>query len=900
MDHPQTGAAVSLAADLARFGDRPALVTGTGRGDEDEQVTYAELADRVADVGRRLGPVRRLVLLAVDHDVASVVAYLGALAAGHVVLLTQDAPETVARLVSAWDPDVVVRHGDLAVVREGSAHDLHPDLALLLSTSGSTGSPRLARLGAAGVQANAEAIADYLSVRDTDVAVTTLPLHYCYGLSVLHSHLLRGASVVLTTLSVVDPCFWDLVRHRRVTSVSGVPHTFDLLDRVGLDPGGVPSLRYLTQAGGRMAPHLVRRWAELGQRQGFDLFVMYGQTEATARMAYLPPDLALEHPGAVGVPVPGGSLRIEDPDPATGVGELVYAGPNVMLGYASSRSDLARAREVTELRTGDLARRGPAGLVEIVGRTARFAKPYGLRVDLDGVEHLLGDDGLVAACASDDDRLVVAVVARSGADRAPLDARVRARVRAATSLPPSAVRVVLVDDLPRLPTGKPDTRAVLALAAGTVRTPGTDGAGAAPAPGPLDVRGTFSLVLDRDRVADSDTFTSLGGDSLSYVEMSVRLEELVGDLPRDWHERPVGELEARRRSTTPRRRGRTVETGVLVRALAIVAVVATHGNLLSLTGGAHVLLGVIGFNVARFHLTGAPAAERCRRLVRSAVRVAVPTVVWAGGVTLLTGAYPWRTVLLLNGATGPLTWAEPAWHLWFAEAAVLIMAGLAVLVALPVVDRAERRWPFWFPVALAVAALSTRYGLVELRGGDEIHRAHVVFWLVALGWAAARATSWRHRGVVTVLLLLTVPGFFADPDRGPVVVLGLLALVWVPTVRLPAPLVRVVGTVAAASLWIYLTHWQVYPHLEDRWPWAAVLSSILVGVVAWRGWRVAQSAVRRLAARPRTGGPVLPGRLFPVPQRRASGGGPVSAVSPDSSTGRDPGTTVTATAVPGS
>ncbi len=888
MDQRRTGAPVSLAVDLARFGSRPALVTGTGAGAGDEQVTYAELADRVADVGRRLGPVRRLVLVAVSHDVASVVAYLGALAAGHVVLLAQDAPGTVERFVSAYAPDVVVRHGVLEEIRDGSAHDLHPDLALLLSTSGTTGSPRLVRLGGAGVQANAEAIADYLSVRDTDVAVTTLPLHYCYGLSVLHSHLLQGATVVLTTLSVVDPCFWDLVRHREVTSLSGVPHTFDLLDRVGLDSARAPSLRYLTQAGGRMAPHLVRRWAELGQREGFDLFVMYGQTEATARMAYLPPDLAREHPGAVGVPVPGGTLRIEGPDPATGVGELVYSGPNVMLGYASSPADLGRPREVTELRTGDLARRDPAGLVEVVGRTSRFAKPYGLRVDLDHVEHLLGDDGLAAACGSDDERLVVAVVDRHRLDRRVLAARTQARVRAATSLPSSAIQVVLVDDLPRLPSGKPDTRAVLALI--------DEGGGTARAtrPGPVDVRGTFALVLGRDQVADSDTFTSLGGDSLSYVEMSVRLEELLGALPAGWHERPVGDLEAGRRPAARRRRGRTVETSVLVRALAILAVVATHGNLINLTGGAHVLLGVVGFNVARFHLTGAPAAERCRRLVRSALRVAVPTVVWAGGVTLLSGAYPWRTVLLLNGVAGPRAWAEPAWYLWFAEATVLTLAGLAVLVALPVVDRAERRWPFWFPVALAVVALSTRYGLVELRGGDDIHRAHVVFWLVALGWAAARATSWWHRAVVSVLLALTVPGFFADPGREAVVVLGLLALVWVPTVRLPAPALRVVATLAAASLWIYLTHWQVYPHLEDRWPWAAVVSSIVVGVAAWRAWTAARSATRRLVERLGRRG------SSPAPQRRASGGGPVSAVSPDSSTGREPGTTPTATGVPGS
>ncbi|WP_207619689.1 AMP-binding protein [Nocardioides sp. IC4_145] len=880
LPRPQTRR-VALATDLARFGDRPALVEGT------RVLSYAALAARVDEVGRTLGRTRRLVLVAAGNDLGTVVAHLGALAVGHVVLLTADRDESVAELVAAYDPDVVVRGGRVEERREGSAHDLHPDLALLLSTSGTTGSPRLVRLGAEGVQANAEAIAEYLSVRDSDVAVTTLPLHYCYGLSVLHSHLVRGARIVLTSLSVVDACFWDLVREQRVTSLSGVPHTFELLDRVGFGAEALPSLRYLTQAGGRMAPERVCRYAELGQRQGFDLFVMYGQTEATARMAYLPPDLASEHPSAVGVAVPGGRLRIDAPDPSTGVGELVYAGPNVMLGYATSPADLARPREVAELRTGDLARLDDAGLVEVVGRAARFAKVYGLRVDLDRVDHLLADDGLVASCASDDERLVVAVQpsarsGRPGQDRR-LEARVGARARAITSLPPSAVRVVVVPELPRLATGKPDARAVLALAAD------------ARPPAPEDVRGTFALVLGAERVDDDDTFASLGGDSLSYVEMTVRLEELLGSLPAGWHARPVGELEALRRdgdaARRPRPRNRSVETGVLLRALAITAIVATHGNLLDLTGGAHLLLGLVGFNLARFHLTGTSASERARRLLRSAARIAVPTVVWVGTMTIVAGAYPWRTALLLNGVAGPRSWSEPAWHLWFVEAVVAVLLATAVLVALPGVHRLERRWPFWFPVAVAVGALTTRYDLVSLRGGDEIHRAHVVVWLVALGWAAARATSWQHRAVLSLLLASTVPGFFGDPAREAAVVVGLLVLVWVPTVRLPSAVGRACGTVAGASLWTYLTHWQVYPHLEDRWPVLALLASLAVGIAAQHAWTAATAAAGRVR-----GGLCAPWR--PEPQRTAPGGGSVIATSPDSSTGRAPGTTLTATGVP--
>ena len=198
------------------------------------------------------------------------------------------------------------------------------------------------RLSHGNLEANAAAIASYLALDADDRAAMTLPLHYCYGLSVLHSHLSCGAGVALTDRSVVDPCFWDLFRSQRCTSFAGVPHTFELLDRIGFDRLALPTLRYVTQAGGRLDPDTVRRYAGLGARDGWDLVVMYGQTEATARMAYLPPHLAATRPEAIGVPIPGGSFEIDpsdagDPDE----GELVYRGPNVMLGYASSRRDLA-------------------------------------------------------------------------------------------------------------------------------------------------------------------------------------------------------------------------------------------------------------------------------------------------------------------------------------------------------------------------------------------------------------------------------------------------------------------------------------------------------------------------------------------------------------------------------
>ena len=292
-------------------------------------LTRADLAARVRRTASLLTGERRLVHVHATNTLGTLVGYLAAHAAGHTVLLTPPG-EPAAALAASWDPDVTIAP-DGAVVshRPSPGAPLHPDLALLMSTSGSTGSPRLVRLSWDNLRSNAEAIAASLAIRPTDRAVTSLPVHYCYGLSVVHSHLVAGASVVLTDLSVADPCFWDLAREARVTTLAGVPHSFELLDRVGFARMDLPHLRTVTQAGGRLDPQRVVELAELGTRRGFDLVVMYGATEATARMACLPPDLATHHPATVGVPVRGGHVDLVD-------GEIVYSGPNVMLGYADA------------------------------------------------------------------------------------------------------------------------------------------------------------------------------------------------------------------------------------------------------------------------------------------------------------------------------------------------------------------------------------------------------------------------------------------------------------------------------------------------------------------------------------------------------------------------------------
>lgn len=821
-------ARVSFAAELAAFGDSPAILTATG------SLSYRELASRVDALALRLGPVRRLVALAAANDLDSLVAYLAALVGGHpLILLPEDKPAALDSLVAAYDPDVVLRpDGGNTVLEErrsGTRHELHPDLALLLSTSGSTGSPKLVRLSHGNLQSNAESIAEYLGIGSTDRAVTTLPMSYCYGLSVINSHLLRGAGIVLTELSVVDPCFWELFRNRGATSFAAVPYTFELLERVGFADMDLPSLRYVTQAGGRLAPEQVRSYAEQGRRKGWDLFVMYGQTEATARMAYLPPALSATVPGAIGVPVPGGEFRI-DPVPGLADGELVYTGPNVMLGYAESPADLAAGRTISELRTGDLARKHPAGVYEVVGRRSRFVKIVGLRVDLGQVERILADLGVQAASAGTDEGLVVAI---EGDHDTKLLGKVLAQ---GLGLPRAALAIHTVDHLPRLATGKLDYPAVLALgrpqaagaAAGHAR-PGNSGRPHATS-GPDTVRRIFTETLERTDVRGADTFVSLGGDSLSYVAASVRLEQALGHLPADWHITPVHDLEPRQRSKAGhagRRFFAPLETGIVLRAVAIVCIVSTHVGLFTWQGTAHVLMAVAGYNFARFQLSG-ERLPRLRRQLTSLARVVLPSMAFIAVAYLITDRYSLANIVLLNAIVGPDA-VTTQWHFWFIEVMVYIMVAMTVLLAIPWVGNVERRFPLVFPLALTGVGLLTRYDIID----PGVPNTAPALWLFALGWAVARSRNTAQRCLTSVVAILTVPGFFEDPTRELTLLSGILLLIWLRSIPVPKGLRRLTVVLASASLYAYLVHWLVYPPLAPLSPALAVAVSLGAGVGYW-------------------------------------------------------------------
>lgn len=440
-------------------------------------LSYRELRDRAGAYAELLGrrSSKRLGFVLCDNSPGAVVAYLAALQIEDAVCLLAASlePALLSRLIAAYRPEWLVApdaqsltvdyarsKGALGMTVYTAAESsefpaIHPDLALLLSTSGTTGSAKMVRLSYRALAANAAAIAQYLELSSSARPITVLPIQYSYGLSVVNSHLHAEASLVLNSAPVTTRAFWDTAKAQQATSMAGVPYSYESLQRMDLNALAPTSMKVFTQAGGRLRPQLVSHFADLASARAGQFFVMYGQTEATARISYVPPSRLSDKLESIGIAIPGGEL---DVSPA---GELVYRGANVMLGYADARSDLALGDTLQGvLNTGDLAKRDADGFYYLTGRMKRFSKLLGLRINLDDVDALLAAElACAAACTGSDTALDIAVE-----DHTQL-ARARDVVVRTYRLHASVVKVSHVAALPRTPHGKVDYAALEALVA---------------------------------------------------------------------------------------------------------------------------------------------------------------------------------------------------------------------------------------------------------------------------------------------------------------------------------------------------------------------------------------------------------------------------------------------------
>lgn len=440
-------------------------------------LTYGELLDFCSQMKIKCGG-RNLIFCFCQNTIGSLAGYVSFLETNNVPVLlnVKLEEELMCKLLDLYRPNYVwipasrasFFQGEVIFKRFGyqlikyteEKKRLNPQLALLLTTSGSTGSPKLVRQSYENIESNAASIAEYLELDETERPITMLPMNYTYGLSVINSHLLVGATILMTDASYAQRDFWDFFRKQEATSIVGVPYTYEVLKKLRFFRMDLPSLRYMTQAGGKLLPELHREFAEYAENNGKRFYVMYGQTEATARMSYLPYKKSLEKYGSMGIAIPGGKFHLIDVD-GTNVtlphvtGELVYEGPNVTLGYAECLEDLAKGDERNGvLVTGDMAQFDEDGYYYIVGRKKRFLKIYGNRVNLDECERMIQGEfqDVECACTGVDDHMILYVTTSKNHDE------MKKFLSEKTKLNSKAFEVRQISEIPKNDAGKKQYR----------------------------------------------------------------------------------------------------------------------------------------------------------------------------------------------------------------------------------------------------------------------------------------------------------------------------------------------------------------------------------------------------------------------------------------------------------
>jgi acyl-CoA synthetase (AMP-forming)/AMP-acid ligase II/acyl carrier protein len=533
---------------LHSFGENIALIDCQ----TSQRLSYIELNKQSNVVAKSIGSEKELVFIEAKNNIASVIAYIAALKANKVIYLLDALQDSKSQLlVELYQPNIVINGDGLIKRNSEGKQKLHDDLTLLLSTSGSTGTPKFVKLCQKNLHSNAKSIAEYLKLTEFDVALSHLKLHYSYGLSVLHSHLSVGATTAFTTHGVLDDGFWLDVKKYSATSFAGVPYTFEALAQNKFDFKPYTSLRYITQAGGKLEDALVEDFANKTKKIGIDFYVMYGQTEAAPRISYLPPALACEFPGSIGHAIPGGTLSLVDESGVEIVeentpGELAYQGDNVMMGYAKNPSDLLVDDTPDVLLTGDIAYKTSRGLFYIVGRTKRFVKLFGLRVNLDDVQSFVKKKYPKSAVAGNDKHIVIAVENNNNLDSSYLLSELSNKY----ALPREKFKVVVFGTLPLLINGKYDYKSIMIDKPIEIRfisqivnkvidilgfnTQEWD-----------SIHDLFCSSLQLNEIADSESFIDLDTDSLIFVQLSIELESCLGDkLPGNWQECTIASLDA--------------------------------------------------------------------------------------------------------------------------------------------------------------------------------------------------------------------------------------------------------------------------------------------------------------------------------------------------------------------
>lgn len=382
------------------------------------RVTYGDLARACSDFSAVFSP-RTLFILVMDRSIEAISFYYALMSNDCVPLLLGEENNAafIRRYAALYQPDYIwLPHAvkealDLpgtplwesdchTLVKTGYPHvELHPDLGILLTTSGSTGNPKTVRLSKNNLRENALAYVDAVKMSGNERGVTTLPVNYTYGMAICHTHFISGSTLLITERKIIDPEFRFFIVREGVTNLQGVPFFHSMLDRVGFYEQLPQSLRFITMGGSRAEEKLQQKINRITEERGIRFYALYGQTEGTTILTKLPEGQNHNEPGCVGIPCYGMRACLGED------GELIFQGSSVCMGYADDRGSLLRGDDNEGiLHTGDLAEIDSSGRIYLKGRKKRIVKVLGVRVSLDDIESFVNHRFQVAcACAGADD-----------------------------------------------------------------------------------------------------------------------------------------------------------------------------------------------------------------------------------------------------------------------------------------------------------------------------------------------------------------------------------------------------------------------------------------------------------------------------------------------------------------
>ena len=461
-------------SQINRFGQQKAVFDGS------KWLSYVTLDDLVqkqkASLVKTFGTKKQVIAMTANNTLQTLVNYLALLQLQQTILFVES--EAILNEHSGDISSLGERFNirfhlnedalnalDVSNVKhKPSDIELDANIALLMGTSGSTGAAKYVMLSYDNLQHNAQDICAYLPIQASDKTITTLPFSYAYGLSIINTHLLKGAGILMTSYSVMQREFWELLTDHKVSSFGGVPYTYEMLLRLRFTQKNLPDLRYFTQAGGKLASQHLAILLDFAKQHNKQFFVMYGQTEATARMSYADIEKLTAKPTSIGCAIPNAEFLLFDENKQAikkpkQEGELAFKGSNVMLGYAHSIEDLVNVQPLAMLETGDLAYFDEQGDYYISGRIKRIIKLFGERFNLDDIQQkasvFFGTQNI--ACVGDDKQLCIVIENNSSSELTSDEYEHKRKAFAKTlKVNQRSISLSIVDEFYRTQNGKLD------------------------------------------------------------------------------------------------------------------------------------------------------------------------------------------------------------------------------------------------------------------------------------------------------------------------------------------------------------------------------------------------------------------------------------------------------------